>query len=101
MPTKTIIAEFVVAPGAYAPFSRIMRDHAALTKQTEPGCLRFDVVRVTDANGATDESKLVLIEAYASEDAYLEHTRQPRLPALRESYAGMLTDRRVVRGIVD
>jgi quinol monooxygenase YgiN len=101
MPSKTIIAEFDVAPGAYDNFSRIMRDHARVTRETEPGCTAFDIIRVTDANGATDKRKLVLVESYASEEAYIEHTKQPRMPALRDSYAGMLTDRRVVRGYVD
>lgn len=101
MKSKTIIAEFDVAPGAYAAFTKIMREHAKLTKASEPGCLSFDVVRVTDPNGNTDEAKLVLVEAYASEEDYVAHTKQARMPALRESYAGMLSDRRVTRGIVD
>ena len=101
MPCKTVIAEFDVAAGAYTAFAHIMREHARVTKETEPGCTRFDVIRVTTSEGQTDESKLVLVESYTSEDAYLEHTRQPRLVKLRESYAGMLSDRRVVRGFID
>ncbi len=101
MPRRYIVVEFAVTPGAYEAFSAIMREHARATKATEPGCTTFDVVRVTDASGGTDTSKLVLIEGYASEDAYLEHGKQPRMVKFRESYAGMVGDRRVVRGFVD
>jgi quinol monooxygenase YgiN len=101
MPKKCIVAEFEVVPEKYEAFDQIMREHARKTKETEPGCVRFDVLRVTDAEGNLDRARLVLIEVYADEAAYHLHSQQPRLVPMRESYAGMFGGRRVVRGTLD
>jgi quinol monooxygenase YgiN len=101
MVKKVVVADFDVVPGQYAAFKAIMQDHARVTRETEPGCVSFDVVAVLGPEGQLDTARLALIEVYADDTAYVAHTKQPRMAQLRQSYEGMLSGRRVVRGVIE
>ena len=51
MPKIAIVVEFHAKPGMLAAFEAHIRDHAAQTLATEPGCERFDVLRPLSADG--------------------------------------------------
>jgi (4S)-4-hydroxy-5-phosphonooxypentane-2,3-dione isomerase len=45
MPKIAIAVEFKIKEGQHAAFDAIIREHARLTLQEEPGCERFDVLQ--------------------------------------------------------
>ncbi len=89
-----LIVEFNIKPGSHAAFDAIIREHARLTKQEEPGCERFDVLQPTAKTGR-DESKVCLVEVYKDQDAFKAHGANPRLAKVREAYTDLITDRKI------
>ncbi|MBW8268198.1 putative quinol monooxygenase [Caldovatus aquaticus] len=88
-----IIVEFRIKPGQHAAFDRIIREHARLTLQEEPGCERFDVLQPLTKEGARDETRIMLCEVYRDRAAFEEHGRNPRLARVREAYAPLIEAR--------
>ncbi len=89
-----LIVEFSIKPGSHAAFDAIIREHAAKTKQEEPGCMRFDVLQPMGKDGA-DLSKLCLVEVYKDDDAFKAHGANPRLAKVREAYTDLISDRKI------
>jgi quinol monooxygenase YgiN len=89
-----ILVEFSIKPGQHAAFDRIIREHARLTKQEEPGCERFDVLQPTSKSGK-DESKICLVEVYKDQAAFKAHGENPRLAKVREAYGDLISDRKL------
>jgi quinol monooxygenase YgiN len=89
-----LIVEFTLNPGAHAAFDALIREHARLTLQEEPGCQRFDVLQPTGKDGA-DLAKLCLVEVYQDDTAFQAHAANPRLAKVREAYAPLVADRRI------
>lgn len=100
MSAVCVMVEWEVAEGKFEAFESIMNEHARITRQTESGCDRFDIIRVVDASGSVDRKRLVLYEVYRDPEAYALHSQQPRLSAMRESYANLITGRRVLKGMI-
>lgn len=88
-----VVVEFRIKPGSFAAFDAIIREHARLTLQEEPGCERFDILQPLDKDGARDESRIMLCEVYRDREAFGEHGRNPRLAKVRESYAPLIEAR--------
>jgi autoinducer 2-degrading protein len=102
MPKIAIIVEFETVPGRLAEVETLLREHARRTREEEPGCLRFEVLRPVDrTTGQRIANKVVVNELYADRDAVAAHERSPRLPGLREAYGPMLTGRHVIMAEVD
>ena len=89
-----LIVEFSIKPGSHAAFDAIIREHAKLTKQEEPGCERFDVLQPTTKTGK-DEAKVCLVEVYKDQDAFKAHGANPRLAKVRDAYADLISDRKI------
>ena len=51
------------------------------TREEEPGCLRFEVLKPVDPDGAPIPNRLMVSELYADEAAVAAHERNPRMPA--------------------
>lgn len=93
MPKIAIAVEFKIKPGQHAAFSSIIREHARLTLQEEPGCERFDVLQPLGKEGAHDESRVMLCEVYLDSAAFDAHTKNPRLAKVRDAYAPLIEGR--------
>ena len=92
----TIIVEFETVEGRFDEFAAIMRDHARRTRAEEPGCLRFEVIRPVERDGAPIPNRLIVNELYEDEKAVAAHEANPRLAALRATIASMLVSRRQI-----
>jgi len=55
----------------------------------EPGCARFDAVQQAD-----DPTRFVLIEAYRTPDAQLQHRETPHYQKWRDTVQSMMADPR-------
>ena len=88
-----IVVEFKIKDGQHAAFDAIIRTHATLTKQEEPGCERFDVLQPRGRDGKPDVSRIMLCEVYAGDAAVEAHTKNPRLAKVREAYTPLIEGR--------
>lgn len=93
MPRIAIVVEFRIKDGQHGAFDTLIRDHARLTKEEEPGCERFDVLQPRGKDGKPDLSRIMLCEVYASDAAVEAHTKNPRLAKVREAYAPLIDGR--------
>ena len=89
-----LIVEFNIKPGSHAEFDAIIRKHAKLTKEEEPGCQQFDVLQPTNKNGA-DHSRVCLVEVYKDQAAFAAHGANPRLAKVRDAYGALIADRKI------
>lgn len=85
-----VLVEFAVKPEHRKAFESIIREHASKTKETEPGCKRFDVLVPQK-----DDGRIFLVEVYQDDAAFKAHGAMPRLAQVRESYKEMITDRKI------
>lgn len=93
MPKIAIVVEFHAKPGMLAAFEAHIRDHAAQTLATEPGCERFDVLRPLTADGEPDGTRVMLYELYTDQAAFDAHRTGARLPGVAERSAPLLDNR--------
>lgn len=98
MAEMTIIVEFETLEGAEPEFTRIMTDHARRTRAEEPGCLRYEVIKPLDEDGAAMPNRIIVNKVYADRDAIDAHNANPRLPPLRNAIEPLLKSRRLVVG---
>lgn len=88
-----IVVEFKIKEGQHAAFDAIIREHARLTQQEEPGCERFDVLQPRGKDGKPDLSRIMLCEVYADDAAVTAHTQNPRLAKVRDAYSPLIDGR--------
>jgi quinol monooxygenase YgiN len=93
MPKVAIHVEFRPKPGQHAAFDALIREHARLTLQEEPGCERFEVLQPLKSDGTKDEGRIMLVEVYRDQDAVKAHVANPRMPTVREVYTPMIETR--------
>lgn len=93
MPKIAIHVEFRPKPGCHAAFDALIREHAALTQQEEPGCERFEVLQPLQQDGRPDEGRVMLVEVYTDQAAVKAHTQNPRMPKVREAYTPLIAER--------
>ena len=95
-----VIVEYEIHEGAEGQFLSLLRDHALLTRQQEPGCLRFDIVRpIDEATREPIPGRLVLHEVYADDAALAAHMATPRLAGFRAATAPLVKSRRFILGV--
>lgn len=92
----TVIVEFETNEGCEEQFTALIRDHASRTRQEEPGCLRFEVIKPVEADGRPLRNRIMVNELYADEAALAAHERNPRLPEFRATIAPLLKSRRLI-----
>lgn len=90
MSKVAVAVEFHVKPDQRSAFEAIIREHARLSRETEPGCVRFDVLIPQK-----DDGRILLFELYADEKAFQDHAALPRLAETRERYKDMITERSI------
>lgn len=95
MPKLAIIVEYDIAAGKEDELTAIVAEHAGATLAEEPGCLRFELIRPVERNGTAIANKLMLSELYASEAAFTEHEKSPRMPIYRDRVKPLLLSSKV------
>lgn len=93
MPKIAIHVEFRPKPGSHAAFDALIREHARLTVEEEPGCERFEVLQPLNQDGSKDESRIMLVEVYTDRTAVKAHVANPRMPKVREAYEPLIAER--------
>jgi len=96
LPQISIIVEFETQEGREGEFTSLMKDHARRTLAEEPGCLRFEVLKVVDADGSPIPNLVMVSELYADQAALAVHRDNPRMGGLRSAYTPMIKTRRLV-----
>ena len=94
--TVAILVDFQVKPEHREAFLELIRWNAKLTRDTEPGCVGFDIVIADD-----DPNHIALVELYRDEAARAYHSALPRLAEIRAKYASMIERRTAVVGSVE
>ena len=87
-----LMVEFGVKPERRKDFLDLMRSHARMTLDQEPGCEQFDVLDPTEGG-----TSVFLYEVYRDAAALQEHMDSALLASTRGSYDDMITAKRVVR----
>ena len=95
MPQISIIVEYETHEGREPEFTALVRDHARRTLFEEEGCLRFEVLKPVDADGAPIPNRLMVSELYADQAAVDLHGSNPRLEAVRAAFGPLLKFRRL------
>lgn len=93
----SVIVEFEIHEGREAEFTALIREHARRTLFEEEGCLRFEVLKPVDDNGAPIPGRLMVSELYADRTAVDRHKGNPRLAIVRAAYAPLIKSRRLVQ----
>lgn len=96
MAEMTVIVEFETLEGAEPEFIRIISDHAQRTLHEEDGCLRFEVIKPLDKDGAHIPNKVMVNELYADQAALETHNLNPRMEPLMAATAPLLKSRRLI-----
>jgi quinol monooxygenase YgiN len=96
VPQISIIVEFETHEGREAEFTALIKDHARRTLFEEDGCLRFEVLKPVDAEGAPIPNRMMVSELYADQTAVDLHGSNPRLAIVRAAFGPMLKSRRLI-----
>tara|TARA_R110000772_G_scaffold73216_4_gene159798 strand:- start:96147 stop:96440 length:294 start_codon:yes stop_codon:yes gene_type:complete len=86
-----LMVEFGVKAERRADFLALMRSHAKMTLDSEPGCEKFDVLDPMEASDS-----VFLYELYTDKAAVDAHMNSALLASTRGSYDDMITSKRVV-----
>ena len=95
MPKISIIVEYETHEGREEEFAALIKDHARRTLFEEEGCLRFEVLKPVDADGAPIPNRMMVSELYADQTAVDLHGNNPRLAIVRAALAPLLKSRRL------
>ncbi|MGC4026838.1 MAG: antibiotic biosynthesis monooxygenase [Mesorhizobium sp.] len=103
LPEIAIIVEFETLEGAEPEFLRIMQDHAQRTLDEEEGCIRFEVYKPIDEDGAPIPNRVLIDELYADQAAAESHQLNPRMSAFRLIVDPLLKSRKrlIARSIAE
>ncbi|MDA3921608.1 MAG: putative quinol monooxygenase [Salinisphaera sp.] len=87
-----VIAEFHIKPDEVNAFLALAHEDSAQSLANEPGCHQFDVL-----TSDSDETLVVLHEAYTDRAAFDAHMQMPHYAPFKESSAPLLTGEPFVR----
>ena len=100
MPAIAIIVEFETVDGSEQEFTRLISEHARLTREEETGCLRFEVIKPINRDGTPIPNKVMVNELYADEAAITAHEQNPRMAPLGDAIRPLLVSRRLIHAAV-
>lgn len=87
-----LMLEVTLKPGTAELFAKRLRQHAATSKEVEPGCRQFDVL--VPQEGA---DIVCAYEVYDDDAALEAHWASDHMQAYRADVGEMIADRRVAR----
>ncbi len=86
MANYVVTVDFQIAPEHIDAFMPLMLENARLSRQTEPGCLLFDVCRPVAA-AADHAAHVFLYEVYTDAAAFNQHLRAAHFTAFSTATA--------------
>jgi (4S)-4-hydroxy-5-phosphonooxypentane-2,3-dione isomerase len=95
VPQISIIVEYEIHEGREEEFASRIKDHARRTLFEEEGCLRFEVLKPVDADGAPVPNRMLVSELYADQTAVDLHANSPRLAIMRAALGPLLKSRKL------
>ena len=95
MPQISIIVDYETHEGREQEFAALIKDHARRTLFEEDGCLRFEVLKPVDSDGAPIPNRMMVSELYADQTAVDLHGSNPRLATVRAAFGPLLKSRRL------
>jgi quinol monooxygenase YgiN len=100
VPQISIFVEYEIHDGREEEFAALIKDHARRTLFEEDGCLRFEVLKPVEADGAPIPNRMMVSELYADHTAVDLHGSNPRLAIVRTALGPLLKSRKVTRAEV-
>lgn len=85
-----VVVDFEIHPNHIEMFGIHMRENAATSLNSEPGCLQFDV-----CSDLTNPSALLLYEVYVSREAFDEHLRSEHFLRFNDVVTPWVVSKRV------
>lgn len=76
----TIIAEFEAKSGCALELEQILCETSVYSLGEEPGCLRFEIIRLTDENGCVIPGRFRTNELFSDWAGVEAHRASPRTP---------------------
>jgi autoinducer 2-degrading protein len=95
VPQIAIIVEYETHEGREEEFAALIKDHARRTLFEEEGCLRFEVLKPIDVDGAPIPNRMMVSELYADQTAVDLHGSNPRLAIVRAAFGPLLKSRKL------
>ena len=92
MSRLAIVVEFRLKPGVRSEFRRLIDRNASASGQTEPGCLRFDVLEPED-----QPDRIMLYEIYENDAAFQAHMKSAHFAQFDVEGSAMIVDKWVIR----
>ncbi|KAA3630694.1 MAG: antibiotic biosynthesis monooxygenase [Proteobacteria bacterium] len=83
-----LVVHLDIKPERFDEFVDIVTRHGAFSRDHEPGCLSFSVMKPDEGEG-----KLILVETYEDEDALQSHWDSDHMQAYRKRTDGMIINR--------
>lgn len=88
MAKRAVVVRYRVKPGKVNELLALLKAHIARTKDSEPGCVQFDVL-VSDREPDT----VHLYEVYADDAVFDIHNASPNLLAYKQASEPLLLER--------
>lgn len=85
-----VVVDLEIVESAVAPFMALLRENAAASLASEPGCRQFDVC--VDPKAPTS---VLLYEVYDDRAAFDDHLKQPHFIAFDARTAPLIVSKRV------
>jgi (4S)-4-hydroxy-5-phosphonooxypentane-2,3-dione isomerase len=89
-PTFVVVVDLEIVESAVEPFMALLRDNAAASLASEPGCRQFDVCVDPEA-----PASVLLYEVYDDRAAFDDHLKQPHFTAFDADAAPFIASKRV------
>lgn len=90
MAKVAIVVTYRIRPGKEEELLALLKAHVARTRETEPGCIQFDILRPWDESGV-----IRLHEVYADDAAFRTHTASDQLARYKAASEPLLAERSV------
>jgi autoinducer 2-degrading protein len=89
-----VVVSVRIAPGQGAAFLRATQLNHEGTRRTEPGNLRYDVLRLAAPAAEGEPEQFLLYEVYRTPEDFAAHQQTPHYLAWRDAVAPLLAEPR-------
>ena len=89
-----VVVNVRIVPGQGEAFLQATRLNHEGTRRTEPGNLRYDVLRLATPPGEGEPEQFLLYEVYRTPDDFAAHQQTPHYLAWRDAVAPLLAEPR-------
>jgi autoinducer 2-degrading protein len=91
-----IVGEFETNPERHAEFEALIRNHAKMCLEIEPGTLRFELMHPLDENGKQIPNRLMVNELFVDQAAVDFHRGTSRMADVAAKFGALTKSARLV-----